>query len=285
MIPILRRALVIGEAESQAQDLVKTMRMSPALAAADIATCAGDVEAVQLLRQSAIDVVVADPATPFREDLALVKELGLTRPGLKTIVLAPVTAPSDVIAAMRAHVFACFSAPFDFGEIAGMIAAAFVADNWRDGIELVSGEPHWITLRVSCRLLTAERLVQFMREHRSDVPQEERERLMSAFREMLFNAMEHGAGFDPDKVIEVTAAQTARAIVYHFRDPGSGFDRQDLDRAHRARGPQEMLAEIRRRTELGQRPGGFGMLIAKEVADELVYNERGNEVLLIKHTR
>ena len=32
-----------------------------------------------------------------------------------------------------------------------------------------------------------------------------------------------------------------------------------------------------------QRPGGFGMLIARQVADELVYNESGNEVLLIKH--
>jgi hypothetical protein len=31
------------------------------------------------------------------------------------------------------------------------------------------------------------------------------------------------------------------------------------------------------------RPGGFGMLIAREIADELVYNERRNEVLMIKH--
>ena len=44
------------------------------------------------------------------------------------------------------------------------------------------------------------------------------------------------------------------------------------------------MADIERREELGLRPGGFGMLIAKEVVDELVYNERGNEVLLIKHT-
>ena len=35
--------------------------------------------------------------------------------------------------------------------------------------------------------------------------------------------------------------------------------------------------------EHGLRPGGFGMLIAREIADELVYNERRNEVLMIKH--
>ena len=37
------------------------------------------------------------------------------------------------------------------------------------------------------------------------------------------------------------------------------------------------------RAEAGLRPGGFGMLIARQVVDEVAYNERGNEVLLIKH--
>ena len=38
-----------------------------------------------------------------------------------------------------------------------------------------------------------------------------------------------------------------------------------------------------KRAELGMRPGGFGMLIVRQIVDEVVYNERGNEVLLIKH--
>jgi anti-sigma regulatory factor (Ser/Thr protein kinase) len=33
---------------------------------------------------------------------------------------------------------------------------------------------------------------------------------------------------------------------------------------------------------MGMRPGGFGIMLVKQIADELVYNERGNEVLLIK---
>jgi anti-sigma regulatory factor (Ser/Thr protein kinase) len=44
------------------------------------------------------------------------------------------------------------------------------------------------------------------------------------------------------------------------------------------------MATLDRRAEVGKRPGGFGMLIARQVVDELVYNEQGNEVLLIKHT-
>jgi anti-sigma regulatory factor (Ser/Thr protein kinase) len=40
-----------------------------------------------------------------------------------------------------------------------------------------------------------------------------------------------------------------------------------------------------RREQAGRRSGGFGMLLVKQIADELVYNERGNEVLMIKHLK
>jgi anti-sigma regulatory factor (Ser/Thr protein kinase) len=33
------------------------------------------------------------------------------------------------------------------------------------------------------------------------------------------------------------------------------------------------------------RPGGFGILLVRKIVDEMIYNEVGNEVLLIKHTR
>jgi len=33
----------------------------------------------------------------------------------------------------------------------------------------------------------------------------------------------------------------------------------------------------------GMRPGGFGVLLAKQLVDELIYSEDGNEVLLIKY--
>jgi anti-sigma regulatory factor (Ser/Thr protein kinase) len=31
------------------------------------------------------------------------------------------------------------------------------------------------------------------------------------------------------------------------------------------------------------RPGGFGVLLAQKLVDELVYNQQGNEVILIKY--
>jgi hypothetical protein len=38
------------------------------------------------------------------------------------------------------------------------------------------------------------------------------------------------------------------------------------------------------RDQKNMRPGGFGILIAKGVVNELIYSEVGNEVLMIKYT-
>ncbi len=273
------RALVIGE-----DGLVfRGLRDSSALREHEVQRCGGNAEALRLVRKRAFDVVVTDSATSITEDLAVARELSRARPGLRVIALAPAASHEDLIAALRAHVFACFTPPFDTGEIAEMVRSALNASDWRDGIEVVSGLPHWFTLRASCHVLTADRLVRFMTEHLTALPDDERDLLVAAFREMLLNAMEHGAGFDSEKVVEVTAARTERAIVYHFRDPGYGFDRQTVSHAARSPDADEVVASALRRAEMGLRPGGFGMLIARQVADELVYNEHGNEVLLIKH--
>jgi len=271
--------LIIG----RTQTLADALTADAALKGHHIHHCSGAAAAIQWLRGQPAQVVLTDPETEIGEDLAVARELSSIRPGIRTIVLAPAATSHDVIAAIRAHVFACFTAPFELPEVIDMVRAALSATDWRDGIEVVSGLPHWLTLRVSCHLLTAERLVAFMSELQTAVPDEQRDLLIAAFRELLLNAMEHGAGFDPDKVIEVTAAKTARAIVYHFRDPGNGFDPDDLGHAAASPTPDDVVISALRRAEKGLRPGGFGMLIARQVADELVYNERRNEVLLIKH--
>lgn len=274
------RVLMIGRSES----LFKELTDHPRLRGHQIQTCTGLVDALRHLRRHSWDVLLTDPDATTGDSLAVASEVSLLHPSVRIIALWPAATSQEVIAAMRANVFACFSEPFDVDELADMIIASFQAQDWREGIQVISGVPHWVTLRVACHLVTADRLIRFMSElQQATVPDEERDQLIAAFRELLLNAMEHGAGFDPDKVIEVTAAKTARAIVYHFKDPGPGFDRDDLSHVAKSDDPEEVLTAAMERAAKGLRPGGFGMLIARHVADELVFNERSNEVLLIKH--
>jgi anti-sigma regulatory factor (Ser/Thr protein kinase) len=274
----MTRVLLVGRADA----LRPSLERAPLPPECEIDECSGNVEALRRLGARAYDVVVTQPSVSVHDSLPLAHDFQTTRPGVRVIVLASVAAPAEIVAALRARVYACFTAPFDHEEIAAITVQALKEGDWRDSIEVISGLPHWMTLRVSSGRLTAERLVRFMTEYRSDVPEAERDLLMTAFREMLLNAMEHGAGFDPEKVIEVSAARTSRSIVYHFRDPGDGFEQGTLPAAPMTT-HDELMAHMDAREAAGKRPGGFGMLIVKQVVDEVIYNERGNEVLLIKY--
>ena len=244
----------------------------------------GGAHALRLVRSISFDAVLTSPRSAIAEDLALLEEMQLVRPSVKMIVLAPVATPEEVIASLRVHAFACFSAPFNMGEIAEMIRRAIQNPEWTDGLHVVSARPDWLSLRVDCRRLAADRLIRFLTELAGDLPDVTRDDLLAAFREIALNAMEHGAGFAPDQVIEVTAVRTKRAIVYYVRDPGPGFSPDVLPHAAISNPPEDPIAHVDARARLGMRPGGFGLLIARRVVDEFLHSERANEVVLIKHT-
>ena len=278
--PAAARALLIDPDPAFVADLAGR----PELEAVHLEQASGGAHALSLLRRCSYDVVVTSPRSPITEDIALVDEMRLVRP-VKAIVLAASASAEEVVASLRAHVFSCFTAPFDAAEIAEMMRRAIQDPEWKDGLQVISARPDWLSLRVDCRRLAADRLIQFLAELAIDVPDTTRDELLNAFREIALNAMEHGAGFAPDQVIEVCAMRTQRAIVYYVRDPGPGFSPEQLPHAAVSNPPDDPLAHTERRAELGLRPGGFGLLIARRVVDEFLHSEKANEVLLIKHIR
>jgi anti-sigma regulatory factor (Ser/Thr protein kinase) len=255
------------------------------ITAADWANCQvheshGEADAIRCLRARAYDVLVTSPLHPAARDLALVAEARYWQPGLRTVVLAPELTAEDIIVALRTDVFSVFALPVLPIELRESIAQALDATGWTSGIETISALPNWIALRVACRRITADRLTRFVTELASGVPDLDRLALVTAFREVLLNAMEHGAGFDPDKVIEVAAIRTERAVVYYFKDPGPGFNPKAPGLVASVDDP---LSHLEARELSGKRPGGFGMLMTAKLVDEVHYSERGNEVFLVKH--
>ena len=215
----MSRVLIIGDHSPVSREI------GDALSAADFPMeySAGNADALQRLRARSFGVVITDPDSAVDEDLALLEEMRAIRPGVKCIVLAHQSAPNEVIAALRARVFACFTPPFDTEEIVNLTKGAASDSQWRDDIQVLSARPGWVSVRVNCRLITAERLLTFAKELSSRLPEDTRQEMMYALREILMNAMEHGAAFNPDQVVEVTAVRTGRAMVFYVRDPGAGF--------------------------------------------------------------
>ncbi len=276
----MSRALVIGKPSETTHSIVEAIKAK----GCECIQVDGAAGAIRRLRRESFDVAITDPDTTIEEDLALLDEVRDVRPGVKAIVLAPHMTSADVIAALRARVFVCMSAPFDADQIAHYAHTAAEDSDWRIDIEVLSAQPQWISLRANCRMLTAERVITFFGELHSEIPQVERDNLLLAFREILLNAMEHGAAFNQHKIVEVVAVRTQRALVFYVKDPGSGFHRDGLAHAAIGNAPGTPMAHVEHREELGLRPGGYGILLAQGVVDELIYSEIGNEVLLIKHT-
>jgi anti-sigma regulatory factor (Ser/Thr protein kinase)/CheY-like chemotaxis protein len=273
--------LLIGAAS----DAERWLREQPFLADAVLDRAQGSAHALRLLRRRAYDAVVMDRATSVDEDLALLEAMRDIRPLVKVVVLTPAAAPEELIKALRAHVFAVFDAPFDPTEVVEMIKLAIQESEGREGIEVLAATRHWLSLRLDCRRLTAERVVSFLTQLREeDIGDSERADLMLAVREVLMNAIEHGGGLDPDQVVEVSAVRTARAIVFYIRDPGQGFEIANLPHAAISNPPDDPTAHFEKRARAGLRPGGFGLLLARSIVDEMILSEKGNEVLLVKHT-
>jgi anti-sigma regulatory factor (Ser/Thr protein kinase) len=166
-----------------------------------------------------------------------------------------------------------------------MASQALETPSWQDDIEVVSAAPQWVTLLVRCKMDTADRLVQFLREMKADIPADRREDIASVLRELLLNAIEHGCGCDPRKRVRVSYLRTARAVVYHIQDPGPGFSFEHMGHAAVSNPPGEPVRHVEVRAGQGVRPGGFGILLSRNLADELIYNEKGNEVLFIKYLK
>lgn len=274
----MSRVLIIGSDPS-------TRAIGANLSAAGIPVdyAAGPVSALNCIRTTSVGIVITSPNTSIDEALSLLGEMRLIRPAIKCIILSSTSTPEDIIAALRAQVFACFTPPFDTQEIASLARNAASSDLRDDSIIVLSARPGWVAIRANCCLLTADRLMSFARELSSQIDEHARYEVLQGLREILLNAMEHGAAFNPQQMIDVTAVQTKRSIVFYIRDPGAGF-RPELIRTDVVANPGEKpLPFIAKPKEENQYTGGFGLLLVRGVVDELLYSELGNEVLLIKY--
>ena len=239
-------------------------------------------DALALAKSRRFDLIVTSRKTSGDQDVEFLRRLRRVRPHTRIIILTDDSTPTNVIASMREHAFGYLSKGFSIETLAETVRTVLETPTWDDGIEIMSATPKLITLAVRCTMVAAERLLQFMREI-TDLPDEERQNVGMAFRELLLNAMEHGCQFDPEKYVEICYVRTRHVVMARIKDPGDGFTLDEVRHAAIGNPPDDPIAHVIRRNEEGMRPGGYGVMLAKNLVDELIYGEKGNEVLLVKY--
>jgi PAS domain S-box-containing protein len=149
-------------------------------------------------------------------------------------------------------------------------------------IDVISAQPNWVELLVPCTREAVERIHDVVARLGADLPTDALESVSSAFRELAMNAVEWGGKLDPNRQIRISFVRTSRMLIYRIADPGQGFTFEDLPHAAISH-PDDPTEHMRVRDEKQLRAGGFGLLMVRAQVDELVYNEKQNEVIFIKY--
>jgi DNA-binding NarL/FixJ family response regulator len=269
----------VVDADPEVEAVITTVLSSDSWSVRNVSN---NMAALALAEEFPCDLILTSQKTSGKEDVELLRKIRRVRPHIRLIILTDEATPADVIASMRERAFSYFSKPFSFQSLAEMIRSAAEGPCWDEGIEVLSATPNWIDIAASCDLRTAERLVQFINEI-ADLPDTEREAVATAFREILLNAIEHGAHFNPKEFVEISYVRSRHMVMCRVKDPGEGFSLDEIRHTALSNPPEDPLRHAAYREALGLRPGGYGVLVARQLVDELMYDEKGNDVLLIKY--
>jgi DNA-binding NarL/FixJ family response regulator len=239
-------------------------------------------EAMERLRAAKFDLVVAGQGINGFDGLNLLRRMRSMQPEAKVIVTGDAD-PSRIVRAIRQRAYAYFHRPIPGTQLSEVVQQALESEAWEDDIRVVSARPEWISLDVRCKIDAAERTTHFLREAVADLPVQTREDVGAAIRELLMNAVEHGGRQNPHKRARAALLRTSRSVIVHIHDPGSGFSLDFLPHAAISNPEDSPTRHVEVRAEEGKRPGGFGILMTRNMVDELLYNERGNAVLFVKY--
>jgi DNA-binding response OmpR family regulator len=281
-MPKLQRLLVVDD-DSSMLELVQAMLADSEWEQWDVEVVGGGEEALNRMEAKAYDIVLTDILMPGMDGLTLLSRLRERYPRTPVVVMTIRSTPDHILGSLRRNATGYVSKPFTRDALLASLRDALSRSTEADDIKVLSDRPEWISLQIHCKLATAERLTQFVSELPSDLNPSDRESIAMAFRELLMNAIEHGGHLDPEKTVDLSYIRTARTIVYYIRDPGEGFSRDQLAHAAGANTPDQPFRHAEVREQMGMRPGGFGLLMANNFADELLYSSKGNEVIFIKY--
>jgi len=249
----------------------------------DIHHASDGQEALDRLLAHPYDLVLTDINMPGMDGLTLLQRIREVRPGTAVVVMTAESTPEHIVNSIRQQAYSYLSKPLASSTVRDTVFRALSRLSDPGDIEILSARPGWISLQLRCKMDVAERLSQFFSELAADLSRQERDDVGTAFRELLMNAIEHGGHSDPDQIVSLTYVRTARSIIYYIRDPGEGFSFDNLPHAAISNPDDAPFEHAELRAQMGIRPGGFGILLTRKFADEVLYSQKGNEVLLIKY--
>ena len=240
------------------------------------------VEALEALRKRRFDLLLLDVWMPRMNGLELLAKLRTRKTKPRVVVMTSDDAPQTLLEAVREQAFQYVHKPVDAPGLLHTLREVLEAPEIPP-IEVISARPEWVELMVPCTRDAVDRIEAVMAHLEADLAPDIRESIAYAFRELLLNAIEWGGRLDATRQVRIACLHSPRMLMYRIADPGPGFKIEDLPHAAIGQPSDQPIEHMRIREEKGIRPGGFGLLTVRASVDELLYNEKCNEVVFVKY--
>lgn len=265
------------------EEILRTVvRASLESAGYEVTCVENGAEAVAALEHRKFDLVILDVWMPGMTGLEALAHLKRNNAGPTAIVMTGDTTPDTTLAAVREQAFQLIRKPFSRAALLTLVERA-LASTSTARIHVVSASPIWVELVMPCEREAAERIHDFLMQLETELPEETRDAVGNAFRELLLNAIEWGGELDPTRTVRISYVRAKRALIYRISDPGKGFRLEGLTHAAISNPEGKPVEHVGVREQMGLRPGGLGLLLAGALVDELIYNEERNDVMFLKY--
>lgn len=276
---VIRRKVLIADDDAATRHGVARLLEN---AGFEVSEAADGIAALSAIQEKEFELVFLDIWMPRLSGLEVLARIrtGTNRP--KVIVMTSDGTSETLLRAVKEQAYDYLSKPF-LPRQAVEAAQRALSNDQEPAIEVLSARPHWVELLIPCTREAAERIQTFMMKLEADLPDNLRETIASSFRELLLNAVEWGGQLDPNRKVRIASVRSPRMLMFRIADPGPGFSFEGLSHAAVGQPESEPIAHMSVREERGIRPGGFGLLMTKAAADELLYNEAQNEVIFVKY--
>jgi CheY-like chemotaxis protein len=236
--------------------------------------------AIPWVREHKPEFILLDLMLPDVDGFSICEDLKLDRETnlVPVIMVTALDEPQDKIHGLQVGANRYVTKPFTLDQLDKAIDDVFV---WREELQR-RGTAGEVNFQLQSDFQFLEELNQLLSALflYSGLSQAHAKQLAMAVRELGTNAIEWGHQKQIDRIVSVTYRIDAEKITIVIRDTGPGFNPSNLPHAAQADDP---VAHMMVRETLGLREGGFGILMARGLVDDLQYNETGNEVRLVKY--
>ena len=271
-----RKALIVEDEPDTGNLLAEILRRG----GYDPTVLAEGKPAIPWTRTHRPDLILLDLMLPDIEGFEVCEDLKLNRDTnrIPIIMVTALDQRQDKVRGLQVGANSYLTKPFTVEQLQNAIQSvlAWQQELQRHGTE---GEIHF-------QLQSDERYLEELNQLLASLflftglPQTQIKQLTMAVRELCVNAIEWGHQKQIDRIVSVIYRIDAEKITIIIRDDGPGFDPAHLPHAAQ---PDDPVSHMMVRETLGLREGGFGILLARGLVDELRYNETGNEVRLVKY--